>query len=174
MSEELRQNETLETTGSEQERLVPVTEAIKYRKRAQTAEQELSSLEKSLQESNEKLLQSQRKLECLQFEQTLNEQLNQAGATDYHVVKLLAKEKLHSSNSEQPDVSEIIEQVRQERPQLFADQTMNNDDLLAKPTAGIPPQAASRASTLIQLANKAGRSRKDMQEYLKLRRQMFK
>ena len=158
---EYEQQLTQEQGTVNEEQLVPVGEAIKYRKRAQAAEQQVESL-------SEQLGEAQSQLATVGLEGELTRQLVAAGAVDLEVALLLVKQQCDSSDEAGRDVGAVVEQLRQKRPSLFA--TAN--DVLAQPTAGVRRTNQGPGVRLEQMAQRANQtqSRKDMQEYLRLRR----
>ena len=85
-----------EDTDSGDEKLVPVGEAIRYRKRAQGAEKEASDLAeeaKQLRELNEELTGE---LEAMCTDHELMRALSSAGAVDLEAAVLIAKSRMES------------------------------------------------------------------------------
>ena len=151
---------------------VPVTEAIKYRRRAQIAEQQVEQLTQQLDVQQQQQQDMQERLDEMVLEKELAGQLVQAGATDIEVVLLLAKEKMKNSKDGSGDLRGLIERLRNEKPQLFSGAVGSSGSGLAGPTAGVRGQSNGPMSNLSRLAQQAQRSgnRKDMQEYLRQRR----
>ena len=77
--------------GLNGEHLVPVGESIRYRKRAQAAEQKLAELDGQLQESNERSTGLAAELEELRQDRKLSESLIAAGVSDVETALLVAK-----------------------------------------------------------------------------------
>ncbi len=65
-SDEESRQDTGGTGDSQSEKLVPVSESIRYRKRAQAAEKELSELKESHNEQNEQMAALKEQVESLQ------------------------------------------------------------------------------------------------------------
>lgn len=160
MSEQEQQHTEEQGTVNE-EQLVPVGEAIKYRKRAQAAEQQVESL-------SEQLGEAQSQLATVGLEGELTRQLAAAGAVDLEVALLLARQQCRSDAEASNDVGAVVEQLRQKRPGLFA----SASEVVAQPTAGVRRTPQGPQVRLEQMAQRANQtqSRKDMQEYLRLRR----
>ena len=165
---EHQQQLTEEQGAVNEEQLVPVGEAIKYRKRAQVAEQRVEALSQQLAESEQKLGETQGRLATVGLEGELTRQLVVAGAVDLEVALLLAKEQCGSSDETGPDIGAVVEQLRQKRPGLFG----TSNDSFAPATAGRRRANQGSGARLEQMAQQANQtqSRKDMQEYLRLRR----
>ena len=143
------------------EQLVPVTEAIRYRKRAQAAEQELQGLQQEFQKQ-------QQQLADLQVHTQLSEGLMAQGANDLKVAVLLGQDKRRAK----PDMplNELIEELKNERPGLFGSAPAAG--MLGMPTATVRGGTAGGTVRLEQAARQVRQSgsRKDMQDYLRLRR----
>lgn len=150
--------------------LVPVSEAIKYRKRAQVAEQQVEQLKREMSQRQQEQQDARKELEKMQQETELTGALVRAGVIDVEAASLLAQKKVESSENGQ-DVNSIIENLRRERPYLFMDGSESTVPW-AEPTAGVRGQNNGRANVLARMAQQVRRSgsRKDMQEYLRLRR----
>jgi len=175
MSEELQEQEdtiSVKEVSTDAEQMVPVSEAIKYRRRAQAAEQKAEQLRQQLQESQHSQEVSQASLQEVRLDNELTQKLVQAGVVDVEAALLLAKNKMAGSAEAQTDVRSLIETLQNERPYLFAGAVEDVRTTLAGPTAGIQSGNHSKVSTLSRLAQQVQQSgsRKDMQEYLRLRR----
>lgn len=156
---------------SDSGQLVPVSEAIKYRKRAQMAEQQVEQLKQELSQRQQAQQDVQARLERIQQDSELTQALVRAGAIDIEAALLLVQKKMSSSEKEQ-DVNRVIENLRRERPYLFFDAVTTTETPWADPTATVRGQNNGRANALARLAQQVRRSgnRKDMQEYLRMRR----
>jgi hypothetical protein len=154
-----------EDLGSE--KLVPVSEAIRYRKRAQSAEKRISSLEQELDEVQEQNEQFGKRLRDREKEQELTHKLTIAGVNDLETAVLVAKSRLKESGDAQVD--SVIEQLRKDKSYLFLDIPSGT----ASKTAGVKAESPSGQRGLERAAKKAAASgnRVDLQEYLKVRRQ---
>ena len=157
---------------NEAEHLVPVSEAIKYRKRAQAAEQQLELLSKQFKEKENVQEAIENKLNEARQETELTQQLVLAGATDVEAALLLTQKQLRMG--EIKDVKVLVSDLREERPYLFSDRVNGTTAVLAGPTAVVHSNDGANVSKLSRLAHQAQNSgtRKDMQEYLRLRRSM--
>ena len=155
-----------ELTGGD--KLVPVGEAIRYRKRAQLAESHLSELTEKLSAvtgENEKL---KVKICAVEIDQELTGKLASAGVNDLETALLIAKKRLEQA--EGGDVESVVEQLRKEKEYLFAG--------IERPKAsGMTSGVKEKAPTGRTVLERAGKtaagsgSRRDVQEYLRVRRQ---
>lgn len=160
--------------AGEQEQLVPVTEAIKYRRRAQTAEQQIQELSEQVKALEAEREQSQDRMEAALLERDLTSQLVGAGVRDIEVALLLAKEQTRKSDGQAPEMKSIVDTLRRERPYLFSDTVEEVRQVFAGPTAGVQPSRNASVANLRRMAEQARSSgnRMDMQEYLRVRRSM--
>ena len=175
----MSQDFEVEELGSSQEerssQLVPVNEAIRYRKRAQAAEQEAEVLKRKLQEQQSHQRELQEKLQKIQVNRDLTQALVQAGAVDLEVALLLAEKKFSQADENGPaDVGKIVDHLRRDRPGLFAGGISEPAVPTAGLTAGVRSRVDGRRTALARLAERASHSgsRKDIQEYLRLRRSL--
>ncbi len=145
-----------EDTDSGDEKLVPVGEAIRYRKRAQGAEKEASDLAeeaKQLRELNEELTGE---LEAMRADHELVRALSSAGAVDLEAAVLIAKSRL--ADGEAKEIAPVVELLRQEKSYLFGGQPRRE---VASKTAGVKERSpvdkkCSRAEQSKRLPAAAG------------------
>ena len=157
------------------DQFVPVSEAIKYRKRAQAAEQRVEQLAETLEAHEQEAKRLEGHFAEVRLENELTQRLAKAGVNDLEVALLLAKESLKSSagqdgQRQEADMGQVVKSIRDERPYLFAGEETS---LFSVPTAGLHrPQSRGSAAVLSRQAEKVMQSgsRQDMQEYLRLRR----
>ena len=155
--------------GFNVERLVPVAESIRYRKRAQAAEKNLEDLDGELQKSNELNKNLSEELEQLRLEKKLSGGLISAGVCDLETGLLVAKQRLAESEDKE-DVESVIEKLRKEKGHLFSRQEGQAGSVRTKPVR----ERGSGTRTVLEKAARdaAGSgSRRDVQEYMRLRRQ---
>ncbi len=168
--------ERLSETEAEQQvldngaKLVPVTESIRYHKRAQSAEKKNKELSAELEQTKAELSEAAEQLGSIKTEQELTRKLSAAGATDLEAAVLLAKAGLEGDGK--PDVDGCVEQLKKEKQYLFG--RAGTANLTVKKTAGVKSRTGGQ-SILEQAAKRAAGSgdRKDLQEYLKLRRNVL-
>ncbi len=166
----LETTEEQEPNGSDATKLVPVTESIRYRKRAQSAEKKSEGLAEQLADANHKIDQMSRDLSDLQTEQKLVRKLAAAGAVDLEAAVLVAKTRLEGKP--EADIDACVEQLRREKAYLFGGSTETSP---FRKTAGTRDRAKQTQTALEQAAKKAARtgSRADLQHYLRLRRNLL-
>ena len=154
--------------GSNSDKLVPVSEAIRYRKRAQIAEKKAAELQEQLKEAVEKKDVLAGKVSEIKLEHDLADKLITAGAVDLEAAMLIAKSRMQGD--EQADADVVIEQLRKQKCYLF-DETERLS--ATSKTAGVKERVSSGKKVLERAAKQAATSgnRADLQEYLRLRRQ---
>ena len=159
-----------ETTFNEQEsgQLVPVTQAIRYRRRAQAAEQQLGDLQSKLMQLQGELEQARLTASKLERRQNIDAMLSQADAVDVDVARLLTESAVEMMN--EPDLKLVIEDLRRQKPYLFRHR--NADGTFAS-ASSMPARVRSSGVSQIQQAAaravEAG-SRTHVLDYLRLRR----
>ncbi len=151
-------------------KLVPVTESIRYRKRAQSAEKRVEALTEQLTEAKSQVTTMSEQLSNIQVEQKLTRKLAAAGTVDLETAVLLAKARMQDQT--EADLDGVIEQLKKEKQYLFAGVS---GAITAKKTAGAKESAyggTNNQTVLERAAKKAATTgnRTDLQEYLKLRR----
>ena len=156
----------LEAGGTELDKTVPVAEAIRYRKRAQSAEKALAEAQEALLQQRQAAEGLGEQLAAVRQEQALRAALTAAGTTDLETTLLLARARLDEDES--ADVEAVIEQLRSDKAHLFA---ADKQDAAPVRTA-VLKHRSDPASTLDSAATQAAHSgsRADMQAYLRLRR----
>ncbi len=110
---------THETTSTQEqgEKLVPVTESIRYRKRAQPAETQAEALQKRLDEITRTLAESEQTIAALERRQRIDAELAAADAVDLDVARLLTEAAV--SAMDEPEIAEAIDDPRRHKPYLF-------------------------------------------------------
>ncbi|MHC4411646.1 MAG: hypothetical protein ACYSYU_01635 [Planctomycetota bacterium] len=153
--------------GQEDVKFVPVTESIRYRKRAQAAEKEVEALTKALAEAEAHGSEMGEQLQNVKFEQKLVRKLASMGAVDLETAVLLAKSRAESS--EAVDLDSVVEQLKKEKRYLF---NSNGFGVAIQKTTGPRGRLVNDQAALTKAAKKAATtgSRTDLQEYLRLRR----
>jgi hypothetical protein len=158
---------TAEPGGSDDLKLVPVSESIRYRRRARRAEQKSEALAEQLAEAKAEAKTTAEQLSRIQAEQDLVRKLAAAGTVDLEAAVLIAKARLEGEA--EADVDSVIKQLKNEKKYLFAGAS---GAVTAKKTAGAKERVGGSQTVLESAAKKAATtgSRTDLQEYLKLRR----
>jgi hypothetical protein len=148
-------------------KLVPVSESIRYRKRAQSAEKKIEALAEQLAEAKAEAGRTAEQLSSIQVEQKLMRELAAAGTVDLETAVLIAKARIEGET--EADVDRVVRQLKKEKQYLFAG---TSGAVMAKKTAGAKERMGSSQTVLEKVAKKAAKSgsRTDLQEYLKLRR----
>jgi len=148
-------------------KLVPVSESIRYRRRAQSAEQKIEALSGQLAEAKAEAKDAAEQLSSIQAEQELIRKLAAAGTVDLETAVLIAKARIESDA--EADIDSVIRQLKNEKQYLF---TGTGGAVTARKTAGAKERAEGSRTVLERAAKKAATTgnRTDLQEYLKLRR----
>ena len=155
-----------DSTTDTPQRLVPVTEAIRYRKRAQTAEQQLEALKGQLQDSQVELEQARQSLTALDRRQRIDQILAESDAIDLEVARLLTEAAV--ADMDEPDIKLAIEDLQRHKPYLFRHRnngSTTGSAMTARPRDGLntTTQHAARQAA-------ATGDRRDLLKYLRLRR----
>lgn len=165
-------------------KLVPVTEAIKYRRRAQQAEsrlqqseQQLKDLQAQLEGRIEQLATAeaqrdelQHQLDTSRVRRDAERTLYAAGVGDIETAMALLERRGGLSDETEPkQLKQAVAQLVQDKPFLAASR-----QALPDKTASHRVQNASASARLAQRAAQAAHSgsRRDVAEYLRLRRQV--
>jgi len=156
-----------EPSDSDNLKLVPVTESIRYRKRAQSAEKKVEALTEQLAEAKAQAATMSEQLDDVQLEQKLMRKLAAAGTVDLETAVMIAKARMGGDND--ADLDGVIEQLKKEKQHLFAS---SSGTVTTKKTAGAKERMQNSQTILERAAKKAATTggRTDLQEYLKLRR----
>jgi len=151
----------------DESRLVPVTESIRYRKRAQSAEKKVEELTEQLSQSQEQASNLSEQLKEIRTEQTLTHRLIAAGTVDVESAMLLAKTRMQEQ--EDADIDDLIEQLKEDKRHLFRN---SSENVTITKTSGAKDRTTDVYTVLAKAAKKAAASgsRRDLQEYLKTRR----
>ncbi len=148
-------------------KLVPVSESIRYRKRAQSAEKKIESLTEQLAEAKTEAKKTAEQLDSIRVEHKLVRELAAAGAVDLETAVLIAKARMEGET--EADIDSVVRQLKKEKQYLFASASVA---VTATKTAGAKERMEGSQTVLERAAKKAAKtgSRTDLQEYLKLRR----
>ncbi|MEM9881677.1 MAG: hypothetical protein AAF800_02020 [Planctomycetota bacterium] len=153
------QPDTVETTT---ERLVPVGESIRYRKRAQAAEQRLTELADQFAGLKDDLEASRQTITLLERRQKIDALLAGSDAVDLEAARLLTEVVV--GQMDEPDVEEAVRELRRQKPYLF------RRPVRSAPTAMSPDvEEPHDASAAAERAAATG-DRRDLLDYLRLRR----
>jgi hypothetical protein len=162
-----------EDKGTQEEmdnaKLVPVSESIRYHRRAQSAERRVEELAGELEEARAEATRLADELKATHKEQELTRRLAAAGARDLEAATLIAKARL--ARDEKADLDGVVEQLKREKQYLFNEKTPAGMTLRTSPVkeqrggAGAIERAAKKA------AGTGGRA--DLQEYMRKRRSII-
>lgn len=172
----------LADSAGRESRLVPVNEAIKYRRRAQQAESSLQQFEQRLKATQTQLderleqlasAESQRdelrhQIDTMQMRSSAERLLHSAGVADIETaMALLDNRGAFSEDLDAGQVQQAVDQVLQDKPIL----TTSSPALPGK-TASHRLDGFGSEARLARSAAQAARSgnRRDVAEYLRLRR----
>ena len=162
MSEE--QDRVEEQDGME--KTVPVSEAIRYRKRAQAAEQQAEELTRQVEQLRREHGQLTEQLQSQRHDEELSKRLTAAGVTDVEAGVLLTRKRMGDGG----DLDAAIERLRQDKPHLFPSHQREANSA-PKKTAGAKERPGT-SPTMAQAAQQAAASgrRSDVHEYMRVRR----
>lgn len=154
-------------TAEAAERMVPVSEAKRYRKRAQAAEATLEELKAQLAENQEQIRRSEVLIESLQRRQEMDEILVEHDAVDLETARLLVEQAIAEGDAE--DVASAVAELQQRKPVLFRPRKA------VQATAQAPREINGRTlrqESLERAASAASETgeRRDVMRYLRLRR----
>ncbi|MFQ6034394.1 MAG: hypothetical protein ACE5NM_00920 [Sedimentisphaerales bacterium] len=153
--------------SSDNLKLVPVAESIRYRKRAQSAEKKVEVLAEQLAEAKAQAKAVSEQLDDVRLEQKLMRKLAAAGTVDLETAVLIAKAKM--AGDKDADLDGVIEQLKKQKQYLFAG---SSPTVTTKKTAAAKDRLQNSQTILERAAKKAATTgnRTDLQQYLKLRR----
>jgi hypothetical protein len=148
-------------------KLVPVSESIRFKKRAQSAEKKIEDLAEQLAEAKAEAKTTAEQLRKVQVEQELLNKLAAAGTVDLETAMLITKARMEGEA--EADIDSVIKQLRKEKQYLFVNPS---GIVTARKTAGAKERIEGSQTVLERAAKRAATtgSRTDLHEYLKLRR----
>ena len=151
-------------TPSQQDRLVPVTEAIRYRKRAQAAEQQLAEMQTQFEQLQQQREEAEQAITSLERRRRMDELLTDADAIDLEAARLLTEAAVQTMD--EPDVAEAVDDLRRHKPYLFRVESEMAGGL------ALAPRFDGVVNPVAQAAEQAQHSgdRRDLLRYLRLRR----
>jgi len=165
---ELGSNDVSADTGSE-EKLVPVAEAIRYRKRAQSAEKEAAGLTEEVSRLREANGRLSAEVEELRTDGALTAAFVSAGVVDLEAAMLMARSRMEKE--EGLDATAVAEALRKEKGYLFG---ARSGPTASGKTAGVKEKGAVGPRVLEDAARQAAASgsRVDVHEYMRRRRKL--
>ncbi|XAL97942.1 hypothetical protein OT109_10055 [Phycisphaeraceae bacterium D3-23] len=152
------------TTDDGTDKLVPVTEAIRYRRRAQQAEQRLADLEREVGELRSAYDASQETITALERRERIDALLNEAHTVDLEAARLLTEVAV--AGMDEPDVASAVTDLRRHKPYLF------ESGGVGLPSAMGPRDPDQDNDPVVEAASQARVTgdRRDLLRYLRLRR----
>ena len=155
--------ESFEATDEQvADRLVPVAEAIRYRKRAQTAEQQLDATRSELEQIESQLTESQQLIASLEKRQKIDALLAESDVIDLEAARLLTERVIEEMD--EPDVKLAIDDLRRHKPYLF-----HRSQQARLMSAAV--QTTGHELDHVAAEARASGDRRDLLRYLRLRRQ---
>ncbi len=146
------------------DKLVPVGEAIRYRKRAQAAEQQLERLNEELRDVGVKLDEANQTITGLERRQQADALLLDADAIDLEAARLLTEQAVLTMD--EPDIKMAVDDLRRHKPYLFRHRHDPDHSAMAPAIQSTGHDPAEQAA---QNAARTG-DRRDLLRYLRLRR----
>ena len=148
------------------ERLVPVSEAKKYRKRAQAAEATLEEVKAQLAHNEEQIRRSDAMIAALERRVAIDEALVESDAVDLDAARLLVEQSI--AGGEAKDIDGAVAELQRRKPLMFRRRKFAATALAARETNGHTPHREQ----LVRAAAEASSSghRMDVLRYLRLRR----
>jgi hypothetical protein len=150
--------------GAATDKLVPVSEAIRYRKRAQTAEQQLEQINEELRVMSAKLEEANQTVAGLERRQKVDALLMESDAIDLEAARLLTEQAVLMMD--EPDIELAVNDLRRHKPYLFRRRRGLDDSAMAP---SIHPDGHDPAEQAAEQAARTG-DRRDLLRYLRLRR----
>lgn len=180
MSEEILEQPTAPPETERQEtqdpagKLVHVTEAIKYRRRAQQAEQQLKEVQAQFEARMEQLATAeaqrdelQHQVEAARRRGSAERLLLASGASDMDAAMILLEKRLEFAEEIEPDaLRQAVEGLLVDKPFLLSPAPLPGKTASPRPVRGPVARLAQAASRAAHSGN-----RHDVAEYLRLRRQ---
>jgi len=184
MSEETSESIKPADSQTGEQRLIPVVEAIKYRRRAQQAEgrlqeleQQLEALQSQVNQHSDELARAEAQRDEAQTQLIVTENrmaaerlFSDAGVLDLETASMLLSKRVDLAEQLDEDaLARSVEQLLLDKPFLRG----AADAALPPKTASPRSPGAASASQLTQAAELAARSgdRRDVANYLRLKRQ---
>lgn len=151
----------MENTSEQEEKRVPVSEAIRYRRRAQAAEQQLETLQQQLAQASDELSEAREQMDQVERRRQIDEQLIQADTIDLEAARLLTEAAVNQLD--QAELAEVIADLKRHKPYLFRQRAS---------AGGMSPHLRGGSEDVDHAAAAAAASgdRCDLLRYLRLRR----
>lgn len=150
------------------EKLVPVTESIRYRRRAQAAEQQLAELRTKFDDARQELDETRRQLDDTERRRRIDQLLVASDAIDLDAARLLTEAAVETMDD--ADVDAAVAELRRTKPYLFAGSSgtsaAGGGTMSPRPRGGDRSQVETAAEAAASSGN-----RRDLLRYLRMRRQ---
>jgi len=152
--------------GAEQEneRLVPVSESIRYRRRAQVAEQRLRELRTEFDSVRESLEETTQQLDAAERRRRIDQMLIESEAIDLEAARLLTEAAI--AEMDEADVTEAVSELRRRKPYLFRHGGSRGGGGGMSPR---PRRGGAEVDDAAEVAASTG-NRRELLRYLRLRR----
>ena len=133
----------------------------------ETRDQDLAE---QLAQANERIARMSQEAGDLKLDRQLTQKLAAAGVVDLEAALLVAKARIAGQSN--ADIDQVVGQLKVEKRHLFAG---GSETVVSRRTAGAKDRVGPKLTLLEQAAKKAARTgnRADLQEYLKLRRNVL-
>lgn len=150
---------------AETEKLVPVSESIRYRKRAQAAEQQVQSLQGELDQIRQSLNETQAQLATAERRQRIDQLLIESEAIDLEAARLLTEAAV--AQMDEADVAEVVAELRDRKPYLFRSHQgrSTTGSMGSRPNNGATDTREEAAAVAADSGDRA-----DLIRYLRMRR----
>lgn len=145
------------------ERLVPVGEAIRYRRRAQQAEQQFNDLQRDLEQTRKRLGEADALITRLERRQRIDQLLAESEVVDLEAARLLTESAIEQMD--EPDIDAAVDDLRRHKPYLFG-----RSMLSGTPTMGAGGSVGTDTVGEAQSQAATSGHRRDLLRYLRLRR----
>ncbi len=157
--------EDLVDPATSPDKLVPVSEAIRYRKRAQAAEQQLEALHGELDTARTRLSEADQTIVGLERQQKVDALLTEADVIDLETARLLTEQAV--STMDEADVELAVKDLRRHKPYLFRRRQSRAASAMAPNIDSLDHNPTEQAAEKATLSG----DRRDLLRYLRLRRQ---
>lgn len=148
-------------------KLVPVTESIRYRRRAQAAEQQLADLQTQFEDARQELDEARRQLDETERRRRIDQLLVESDAIDLDAARLLTEAAVQTMDD--ADIDEAVAELRRTKPYLFSGSTGTSPSgggaMSPRPRNGNRADVDSAAEAAASSGN-----RRDLLRYLRMRR----
>jgi hypothetical protein len=156
------------SSSSSAQRVVPVAEAKKYRKRAQSAEQSLEDVQRELQAKSQRVMELEETIAELERRSAIDQLLIEAEAIDLEAARLLTESAVRQMD--ESDVAEAVAELKRAKPFLFRQRKPSASNMSARIDGANGAHAASDAIEHAAAEAHATGDRTDLLRYLRLRR----